>query len=182
MQTQTGTANQLSSGVALSFATSDNASGSGYSPVFVVGPGRPSGERTADEAETGSRSKPQIQVTTHAIHRANLCLKRAIESIDTILGETDIILRANALDQFRTQLRKLWEMRTDREPAFAEFVNMLEMVFLDTRIADFTDAAMSTVKEVLQIAYDEEDFDDELNNELTERLIRGDLDVFRELI
>lgn len=137
-----------------------------------------SSDHTADESE---RAPEYQQIPRHVVHRASLHLRRCAEDVDRAIGETDFIRRVNALASAKSRLDSLWNMRTERESEFAEFINMIRIQFA-VRGEDegFTDEELKAMHNAMLTAMDAGEFDDELNDRLTEDLIRSGLDVLPE--
>ena len=73
-------------------------------------------------------------------------------------------------------------MRANREEGFAELVNALQCVFLDRDVESFDDGQLHTLHDVFErLSHEQDEFSDDFANAITADLIRGGIDVFREL-
>jgi hypothetical protein len=182
MTDQTGSSNSQSRNIAVTFSSGGTSSGSGDSNLLWFKRVAATGDKDSDERTMGTRVPLPRAATSHAIQRSNALLLKCVETLDGAIGDTDAILRATSVAQFKDHLTRLWQMRGEREAEFAEFVNMLQMLLCTTESPDgLDDNQLAAIVSVLHIAHDAEEFDDQLNNDLTTRLIQGGLRVFGEL-
>jgi hypothetical protein len=125
-------------------------------------------------------STPPIASRVQHITRATVsaCIDDLDRAID---ATTDFFARNNALEQMKAKLAILWNLRGDREEAFAELVNMMQSVFLQRRVEDFSEPQLICLRAALEKVYDEPQIDDDLVNGLTMDLLNGGIDVFREI-
>jgi DNA-directed RNA polymerase subunit F len=161
-----------------------------------------SGERWVEGIETaGSRSTgesrrrsigalprkhllSQRRVPTKAIQRRRLCLQLCIDELERARENSDDpILRANSLAQVRDHLQTLWDLLEgdSQSEAFEEMVNVLQVAFCDENLGAITPSQSDAIRSVLVKLHDDPDVDDQAANELTQELIRGGVDVFREI-
>ena len=162
------------------FSFTGDVSGSNSSRIVSrSGSSRTGDTANTDEPALGTASRRHA--TSFAIQRAVARLLSCAESVDSIIGEEEVVLRTNGFEQLKSKLHKLWDSRGEHEPEFAEFVNMIQMIFFQTDVGEFSDEQFATVRDVLKSAADAREFDDEVNNDLTTRLVKGGLNVFREL-
>ncbi len=104
-------------------------------------------------------------------------LERARENND------DPILKANSLAQVRDHLQTLWDLLEgdSQSEAFEEMVNVLQIAFCDENLQAITPSQLDAMWSVLVKLHHDPDVDDQAANELTRELIRGGVDVFREI-
>ncbi len=76
-------------------------------------------------------------------------------------------------------LADLWKIRAKREQQFAEVVNILQIVFTERNVEDFTSDQLLCLRSVFGKLRDESAYDDEFTNTITSELLSGGLDVFR---
>jgi hypothetical protein len=98
-----------------------------------------------------------------------------------IENDREFFIRNNELEQVKDGLADLWTLRSGREPAFAEVVNMLQCVFANRNVEDFTSAQMAVLRDVFLRLCAESVVDDDFVNSISFELLRGDVDIFREL-
>ena len=106
-----------------------------------------------------------------------------LESLDRAIDNSaDFFLRNNSLEQLKDTLSELWSMRARREESFAELINMLQGLFLNTNVESFSDAQLHAIRGTFQrLVHEEDTFDDDFANSVTMDLLKGGADVFREL-
>ncbi len=159
------------------------ASGEKYTPTLST-----SGTlSTGSAAQTALRGRHAASATPHVQpkykHASHALFVSCLESLDSAIDNSaDFFLRNNSLEQVKDTLSELWGMRGQREESFAELINMLQGLFLDTNVESFSDAQLHAIRDVFQRLVHEEDvFDDDFANAVTVDLLKGGADVFREL-
>jgi hypothetical protein len=111
------------------------------------------------------------------------CLKACLTAFDTVKNSDDPILKDNAINEMKNHLQALWEQvegNSDSE-AFEEMINVLQIALCTDNNEFFTPNRLEAIHSVLVTLYDEPDLDDQVANDLTQDLIRGGIDVFREI-
>ena len=172
------------------------------SPQARLVTGSVSGDRWVEGIETaGSRSTGEStrrptgaatrnhhasprRVPQKAIQRRRLYLQQCLEELERAQNNNgDPILTSNSLAQVRDHLQTLWDMLDgdSQSEAFEEMVNVLQIAFCDEGLDAITPNQSDAIKSVLVKLHNDPDVDDQLANELTQELIRGGVDVFREI-
>lgn len=138
---------------------------------------------TGDEVQDqGHESNRQIKrVPPATAHRIRLLFDQCLESLDRADSEPDVVLRDNAFDQFVDALDGLWGCRQSREENFGEAINMIQALMAKRHRKDFTEAQLVSIAECVELLRDEPYFGDLVLDDVTDKLVKGDLDVFREL-
>ena len=175
-------ATSLSVDDTISLTTGSDVSGPRYADLLSTAGNRATG--SAVVTDSGSRGRPTTAarpVPSYRMHQSKIRLRRCVEDIERIVGEDEPLLRADAFEQLKDQLSRLWSMRSDRESEFVEFMNMVQMVVVDREVTNFSDGQLESLQEVLQSAIEVAQFDDRFNDDATESLLRNGIDVFREL-
>ena len=93
--------------------------------------------------------------------------------------DTDFFLRNNAIEHLKDSLADLWEIRSKREEQFAEAINMLQGVFAERTVEEFTSDQLSCLRSVFDKLCQDSVYDDDAINAITLELLNGGLDVFR---
>jgi len=160
-----------------------SASGEKYTPTLST-----SGSlSTGSTGQTAQRGRPKTPSTPHVHpkfrHTSRALFVSCVDSLDRAIDNSvDFFLRNNSLEQLKDTLSDLWSMRAYREENFAELVNMLQGVLLDTDVESFTDEQLCVIRDAFQrIAQEEDSFDDDFANAVTLDLLKGGVDVFREI-
>jgi hypothetical protein len=156
-------------------------SGEDYSPTLITSGNRSTG---SESPPTSRRRQLALRpaVSSKAQHRCQAVLAACIEDLGRAIdNNADFFARNNALEQLKAKLTDLWEMRTEREAAFGEFANMIQAVFVQRRVEDFTQQQLVCICSVFEKLQQEPLFDDELVNAITVELLGGGIDVFREI-
>lgn len=112
------------------------------------------------------------------------CLKACLEDLGRALSSTgDPVLKANSLADVRRHLQALWEMveGSPSSEAFEEVVNMLQIALCVEEPEALLPRQLDAIASVLRKMHDDPDVDDQTANDMTQELIRGGIDVFREI-
>ena len=83
----------------------------------------------------------------------------------------------------KTISRRLWEQvegNADSQ-AFEEMINVLQVALFVESAESLTPSQLDAIWSVLAKMNDDPDVDDQAANDLTQELIRGGVDVFREI-
>jgi hypothetical protein len=148
------------------------------------------GSRSTGERRPEAMIKPRT--SSHAFRRIppkvlqwrRVCLKACLTELDRIASlDDDRMGKSNCLADIQKHLQSLWEaVENDTESkAFEEMVNILQIAFWDDDPAVLGALQLETLRLVISKLHDDPDVDDSLANALTEQLIRGGIDVFREI-
>lgn len=166
--------------------TSEPFSGDRWAPGFETAGSRSTGEspRRFNVLPTKKTSSPERQVPIRAVQRRRRYLRLALEELERAedAGQ-DVILKNNCLAQVRDHLQELWEsLESDSQSdAFEEMINVLQIAFCDENVDALTSHQVDALKVVLVELEQDPEIDDAAANELTRELIRGGIDVFREI-
>lgn len=131
----------------------------------------------------GTRSASRVpKVLPKAKHACYALFSACVDNLDRALDhDEDFFLRNNALEQLKDTLSELWGIRSQREEPFAEIVNMLQGIFAQRTVEDFTTDELVCLRSVFMRIRDESAYDDNFANEITVELLNGGIDAFREL-
>jgi hypothetical protein len=158
------------------------ASGGNWSPTLETAGTRSTGA-AADRSTQPRRARvlPKV-VQPKAKHAARTLLANCIEHLHCAKdNRSDFFLRNNALEEVRDCLGELWSMRSGREDAFAEIINLLQSVFAQRTVEFFKDEQLDALLSAFERWYDAGVIDDDLANDISMELLSGGVDVFREL-
>jgi len=158
------------------------ASGSAYAPSLATSgttsTGGSVGQTVSRHRKSHAAPAPQPKVS----HRLRAMLSSAIENIDRAIDTgNDDILRDNAIAQTGDALADLWAERSVREEQFAQVINMFQNLLLGRRASSFTTDQFGLIRSALVRVSDESVLDDDCLTQITMDLLKGDIDVFREL-
>ncbi len=111
-----------------------------------------------------------------------LSLQGCIEALTTVREMVDDpISQGNARTEVKYHLRVLWDLANDAQSeAFEEMIAILKVALHDDR-EPLTEQQFMALDSVLKQMLDDPEIDDQNANDLTEELIRGGIDVFREI-
>ncbi len=159
-----------------------SVSGEHYSPTLQTSGTMSTGSTALHTSARGTRCSPLLEIAPRIKHRIHALLDACITNLDQANDNSeDFFIRNNSLERVRDSLSDLWSIRSKREEQFAEVINMLQSVFLDRPVEDFAERQIDALKCVFVKLRDEPIFDDEVANEVTADLLKGGVDVFREL-
>lgn len=162
--------------------SSGSVSGDAYASTLTT-----SGNRSTGSAElstpAGPRNRSSVaKPTSKAKHKCYALFSACVDDLARALDHRDdFFLRNNALEQLKDTLSRLWSVRSEREEAFKEIVNLLQGVFAMRSVEDFAAEKLVCLKRVFEQIRDETVFDDDFANEVTVELLKGGIDVFREI-
>jgi len=163
----------------------ESVSGSRWAPGIQTPGGQSTGEDKRRAAATPS-TRPSVprRIREKAERKQRLYLKACLEDLERARSSSeDPILKANSLTEVRHHLQALWEM-VEGSPdceAFEEVVNMLQIAFCVEDSEALTPRQLNAISSVLDKMHNDPDVDDQTANDLTQELIRGGIDVFREI-
>ena len=162
--------------------SSGTVSGDRHAPTlatagsYSTGGGAPAPRSSAKRNELPVRERPRIR------HACRAILANCVQNLERARDAgSDIVPKSNALQEVKDSLADLWRMRSDREEQFAELINQLQAVFVNRQVEDFTHEQLDVLESVLAKMHDEPRFNDSFANSISMELLRGGVDVFREL-
>ena len=113
-----------------------------------------------------------------------LHLKACLDELERARDNSgDLILESNSLADARRHLAALWS-QVEGNPAsaaFEEMVNVLQVALCPEGSDTLEPRQLDTIQSVIAKMHDDPDLDDQMANDLTSELIRGGIDVFREI-
>lgn len=121
------------------------------------------------------RSSDSVKATRLLFDRCMQALDRAIQ------GDGDLIEQGNAFFNFSDILQELWERRNEQESQFAQLVNILQTLLLESVPEDFSKAQIQSIRQVIEKASDRRPISDEDLATYIKILDKGGCDVFRAL-
>jgi len=155
-------------------------SGDAYTPGLETSGTRATGATSPPAFRAGGSLPRASQVPPKVTHRCRAIFEACIDNLTRALDhEMDFFLRNNAVEQLKDSLGKLWEIRSKREEQFAEVVNMLQGVFAERTVEEFTSDQLACLRSVFSKLCQESVYDDDSINAITLKLLNGGLDVFR---
>ena len=132
----------------------------------------------------GKAARARRRVPDGRCKNDGFALRRVFEELERIRsGGEDPILKANSLDAVKSHLQALWELvegNPDSE-AFEEMVNVLQIAVCVECPEALTQSQVDAIWSVLVKMNDDPDVNDQAANDLTQELIEGGVDVFREI-
>jgi hypothetical protein len=169
-----------------SFLGYGSVSGSRWAEGIETAGSRSTGEGRRLFTDTLSKKLPSISrpVPIKVIHTRRFYLQSCIDALENAENNSeDIILKSNCLTDVQDHLQVLWELlEGDSESeAFEEIINVLQIAFCHKSLETLTPNQLSSIKSVLVKLHENPDIEDHVANEFTQELIRGGVDVFREI-
>ncbi len=165
---------------------SEAVSGDRWAPGIETAGDRSTGanRRAVSQRFPPGPTGPARRVSDRCVHRRRSRLNACIEEIAACRdSRDDPIASDNCLSHLREHLQSLWcdvEGNPESE-AFEEMVNVLQVAMVDMTVEGLVAPRGETIESVLRKLRDDPDLDDVTANELTQELIRGGIDVFREI-
>jgi hypothetical protein len=157
-------------------------SGDAHAPNLVTSGTRATGAASPPVAQGRRARTTTAPIATSVQHTTRATMAACIEDLDRAIdGSADFFARNNALEQMKAKLAALWKLRADREEAFAELINMIQSVFLKRRVEDLSEPQLLCLRTVLEKIHQESHFNDDFVNGITISLMKGGIDVFREI-
>lgn len=160
--------------------TGGSVSGDTYTATLAT-----AGSRSTGTAELplprGKRSTSQAsKVLPKVKHACYALLSTCIENLDRALDhDEDFFLRNNSLEQLKDTLSELWKVRSQREEQFGELINVLQGVFVQRNVEDFTAEQLNCLRSVFGRLREEPVYNDHFANAITLELLNGGIDAFR---
>ncbi len=149
------------------------------------------GSRSTGEARDRSTGVPTAKlrvsprrVPDRALRKRRPYLKACLDELERIRNcGDDPILKGNSLADAKNHLQALWEL-VEGNPdsqAFEEMINVLQVALSVESPDALAPSQLQAICSVLVKMNDDPDVADQAANDLTEELIRGGVDVFREI-
>lgn len=164
---------------------SSTISGEHYSPTLSTSGTRSTGSsghslNISSTPKSSSKKFKDIEPKVRHKYAAiwNACYDNINRALD---NREDFFLRNNAIEQVKESLSELWSFRTEHNQAFAETVNMIQGVLIDRKAEDFSDNQLDTLRSIFDKLSNEPSLDDSLANIISIDLLKGNIDVFREI-
>ncbi len=164
----------------------ESVSGDRYAPGIETPGSRSTGEsrRRSDGVPTGKLPVPSRRIPERALRKRRLYLAACLDELERIrtCGE-DPILKGNCLAEAKNHLQALWEHvggNADSQ-AFEEMINVLQVALFVESPEALTPSQLNAICSVLVKMNDDPDVDDQAADDLTYELIKGGVDVFREI-
>lgn len=164
----------------------ESVSGDRWAPGIDTLGSRSTGEAKRRSAAV-SATRPSVSsrgIPDRAARKRRLYLKACLEDLERARnGDEDPILKGNSLADVKDHLQALWEIvegNPDSE-AFEEIVNVLQIAFCVESPEALAPGQLDAIWSVLVKMHHDPDVDDQAANDLTQELIRGGVDVFREI-
>jgi hypothetical protein len=160
-------------------------SGEGHSDLLLTSRHDATGTAAAPQETTKSSYgalRTQARVPVVNLQKVFPHLQSALEALaSAIEWESDMAAKANAVSQFHVAFDSLWELRHVREEEFGEMVEVIQGILLAREPESISRSELECIRAVVTRLADEPRLDAATANELTGLMIRGGLDVFREL-
>ncbi len=157
-----------------------SVSGGAYAPNLTTSGSNATGANAPSASRHAMPTTGVVKVSAVARQHCNTMLSACIDDLHRALVDCEeYVLRNNALEQAKERLARLWNIRVQREPQFAEAINMLQLVFADRELDCFDNAQLRALITTFERLRDEPMYDDNFLNEITAELLRSNVDVFR---
>lgn len=163
-----------------SVVASGSVSGDAYTATLAT-----AGSRSTGVAEPtlprGQRSASQFpKVLPKVKHACYAFFSACIDDLDRAIDHNeDFFLRSNSLEQLKDTLSELWKVRSQREEQFSELINVLQGVFVQRNVEDFTTEQLKCLRSVFGRIREQPDYDDDFASSITVELLNGGVDAFR---
>ncbi len=178
--TGSGIASPKNGHVSQGVVAGGTVSGDAYAPTLETSGTRSTGAASRPTSRTSKSLQRGPAVLPKVRHRCHALLVACIDSLDRAVDyEADFFLRNNAIEQLKDSLADLWEMRSKREEQFAEVINILQGVFVDRNVEEFTTDQLACLRSAFDRLRQGSVYDDDSINAMTIGLLNGGLDVFR---
>lgn len=161
---------------------SGTVSGDAYAPALATAGNRSTGAAELPVSRGKRTASRSPRVVPKAKHASYALFSACNDNLDRALDhQEEFILRNNALEQLKDGLSELWSLRSQREEPFAEIVNMIQAIFAQRTVENFTADDLACLRRVFVRLRDESVYSDVFANEITVELLNGGIDAFREL-
>jgi hypothetical protein len=155
-------------------------SGDPHAPALVTSGTRATGAASQDAFRAARVPPGTPKVEPKVRQRCHALLSACLEDLDRAIDqEAEFFLRNNALEEVKYSLAKLWEVRSQREEQFAEVINLLQGLFVERDVEQFTHDQLACLRSAFERLRQESVYDDDFINAVTIDLLNGGLDVFR---
>ena len=136
----------------------------------------------ADKMRAGAKRPPSPRRNLHCPGSIQI-LKACVRDLEAALDEFDesVMARTNTLNGFRDSLGALWNLRDRRETEFAQFVNMLQCIFMGLEPEVVPREYLTATLEVLKDASTRRKIYPEQIANYTGLLTKAGIDVFRAI-
>jgi hypothetical protein len=163
-----------------------SVSGDRWAPGIETPGSRSTGEskRRPVTVPVAGRPVSLRRISDRALRKRRLYLKSCLDELERIrvYGE-DPILKGNSLAEAKNHLQSLWEQvegNADSQ-AFEEMINVLQIALSVESPEAIASSQLDAICSVLVKMNDDPNVDDQVANDLTQELIKGRVDVFREI-
>ena len=166
--------------------TYGSVSGDRWTPGIETPGSRSTGEDKRRSAAVSSVNRPLSlrRIPEKTMRKRRLCLKACLDEFERIWeASEDPVLRANSFDDVRRHLQVLWEL-VDGDPdseALEEVVNVLQVALCVESPEALTQSQLDAIWSVIVKMHEDPDVGDQVASDLTQELIKGGVDVFREI-
>jgi hypothetical protein len=165
-----------------SIVSSGSVSGDAYAPTLATAGTRSTGATSLQPVRAKRSASQAPKVVPKVKHACYAFFNACRDNLDRALDhDEEFFLRNNALEQVKDTLTELWGVRSQREEQFGEVVNMLQGIFAQRTVEDFTTHELHCLRSVFARLCDEPVYDDDIANEITVELLNGGIDAFREI-
>ena len=161
-------------------------SGDRWAPGIVTPGSRCTGE-TRDRSEAvpvARQAGLSRRISDRALRKRRPYLQACLDELERMRNcGDDPILKGNSLADATNHLQALWELvegNADSQ-AFEETINVLQVALSVESPEALTPSQLDAIASVLAKMNDDPDVDDQAANDLTRELIKGGVNVFREI-
>ena len=164
----------------------ESVSGDYSAPGIETPGGRSTGETKARLPSVQAAGLPvsSRRIPDRMVRKRRLYLASCLDELERVRnGGEDPILRGNSLADAKGHLQALWELveGNPNSEAFEEMINVLQVALCVESPEALAPDQLDTIWSVLVKMQDDPDVDDQVANDLTQELIEGGVDVFREI-
>ena len=164
----------------------ESVSGDRLAPGIETPGGRSTGETKprSPNAQAAGLPVSSRRIPDRMVRKRRLYLTACLDELERVRnGSEDPILKGNALADAKGHLQALWELveGNPNSEAFEEMVNVLQVALCVESPEALVPGQLDTIWSVLVKMQDDPDMDDQMANDLTQELIEGGVDVFREI-
>jgi len=100
-----------------------------------------------------AQKEKELQATTKISSRIRLAFEECEDAIETVMQNNDnVVLKANAMNDLRDSLAKLWNERKSREFQFAQLINHIQCLLLNVPVEEITLTQVEAISSVIQQA------------------------------
>jgi hypothetical protein len=165
----------------------ESVSGDRLAPGIETPGGRSTGEaksRSPGVQAAGLPVSSSRRIPDRMVRKRRIYLKACLDELERVRNDDDDpVLKSNALADAKGHLQALWELveGNPSSEAFEEMINVLQVALCAESPEALAPAQLDTIWSVLVKMQDDPDVDDQTANDLTQELIEGGVDVFREI-